>query len=76
MKTYREAQAAKVEPYRVDEQKAFSYKFGEPGKVTARKEAADLGVTQLTLSNGVRVNLKPTEFGQGFHQHHLCRGRR
>ena len=62
MKTYREAQAAKVEPYRVDEQKAFSYKFGEPGKVTARKEAADLGVTQLTLSNGVRVNLKPTEF--------------
>jgi len=62
MKTYREAQAAKVEPYRVDEQKAFSYKFGEPGKVTASKEAADLGVTQLTLSNGVRVNLKPTEF--------------
>lgn len=62
MKTYREAQATKVEPYRVDEQKAFSYKFGEPGKVTARKEAADLGVTQLTLSNGVRVNLKPTEF--------------
>ncbi|KAA5510553.1 insulinase family protein, partial [Bacteroides caccae] len=62
MKAYREAQAAKVEPYRVDEQKAFSYKFGEPGKVTAKKDAADLGVTQLTLSNGVRVNLKPTEF--------------
>ena len=57
MKIYREAQAAKVEPYRVDEQKAFSYKFGEPGKVTASKEAAVLGVSQLTLSNGVRGNL-------------------
>ena len=31
-------------------------------QVTARAEAADLGVTQLTLSNGVCVNLKPTEF--------------
>ena len=30
--------------------------------MAARAEAADLGVTQLTLSNGVRVNLKPTEF--------------
>lgn len=28
----------------------------------ARTETTDLGVTQLTLSNGVRVNLKPTEF--------------
>lgn len=62
MKAYRESQTAKVEPYRTDSRKDFSYKFGEPGKVTARTEAADLGVTQLTLSNGVRVNLKPTEF--------------
>lgn len=30
--------------------------------MTARTETTDLGVTQLTLSNGVRVNLKPTEF--------------
>lgn len=62
MKAYKEAQAAKVTPYKADAQKAFSYTFGNPGKVTARTEAADLGVTQLTLSNGVRVNLKPTEF--------------
>lgn len=62
MKAYREAQASRVEPYKVDEQKAFSYEFGAPGKVAARTEAADLGVTRLTLSNGVRVNLKPTEF--------------
>lgn len=62
MKTYQDARASKVEPYQADSRKDFSYKFGEPGKVTARAEAADLGVTQLTLSNGVRVNLKPTEF--------------
>ena len=59
--TYQDARASKVEPDQADSRKDFSYKFGEPGKVTARAEAADLGVTQLTLSNGVRVNLKPTE---------------
>lgn len=62
MKAYQEARKSKVEPYKAEAQQAFSYPFGEPGKVAARKEAADLGVTQLTLSNGVRVNLKPTEF--------------
>lgn len=62
MKTYKKARASKVEPYQADARKDFSYKFGESGKVTARAEAAGLGVTQLTLSNGVRVNLKPTEF--------------
>ena len=62
MKAYRESQTAKVQPYQADGRKDFSYKFGDPGKVTARTETTDLGVTQLTLSNGVRVNLKPTEF--------------
>lgn len=62
MNAYRESQTAKVQPYQADSRKDFSYKFGDPGKVTARTETTDLGVTQLTLSNGVRVNLKPTEF--------------
>jgi zinc protease len=33
-----------------------------PGKVTARREIAELGVTVLSLSNGVEVWLKPTDF--------------
>lgn len=33
-----------------------------PGKVTARRQIAELGATVLTLSNGVEVWLKPTDF--------------
>jgi zinc protease len=33
-----------------------------PGKVTSRREIAEIGVTVLTLSNGVEVWLKPTDF--------------
>ncbi|WP_342087007.1 M16 family metallopeptidase [Dyadobacter sp. OTU695] len=33
-----------------------------PGKVTAEKTLEKLGVTELTLSNGVKVLLKPTDF--------------
>ncbi len=34
----------------------------EPGKVTSRREIPEIGVTVLTLSNGVEVWLKPTDF--------------
>jgi zinc protease len=34
----------------------------QPGKVASRREIAELGVTVLTLSNGVEVWLKPTDF--------------
>lgn len=45
---------------------AFAYTdFGKPGTVTTRKEVEDLGITQLVLSNQVRVNLKPTDFEKG-----------
>ncbi len=33
-----------------------------PGKVTGRRQIAELGVTVLTLSNGMEVWLKPTDF--------------
>jgi len=33
-----------------------------PGKVTARRTVAEIGATVLTLSNGVEVWLKPTDF--------------
>ncbi len=37
-------------------------KLPEGGRVTGRREIAELGVTVLTLSNGVNVWLKPTDF--------------
>jgi zinc protease len=41
----------------------FGYtSFGAPGKVRSRTEVADLGITQVVFDNGVRVNLKTTEF--------------
>ncbi len=41
----------------------FAYTdFGTPGTVTSRQEVADLGTTLVTFANGVRLNLKPTDF--------------
>lgn len=33
-----------------------------PGQIVGRKTMADIGVTELTLSNGIRVVLKPSDF--------------
>jgi zinc protease len=45
---------------------AFDYTdFGPAGSVASRTQVEDLGVTQLALSNHIRVNLKPTDFEQG-----------
>ncbi len=45
---------------------AFAYTdFGIPGTVISRKEVKDLGITQLVLSNEIRINLKPTDFEKG-----------
>lgn len=62
MNVYKESQNSKIEPYKNTTQQAFNYQFGTPGKAVAAKKATDMGVTQLILSNGVRVNLKPTDF--------------
>ena len=35
---------------------------GPPGEIVERRELTEIGVTEATLSNGVRVFLKPTEF--------------
>ncbi|MDP3848995.1 MAG: insulinase family protein [Luteolibacter sp.] len=44
----------------------FDYtNFGSPGSVASSKEASDLGVTQMVLSNKIRLNLKRTDFEQG-----------
>jgi zinc protease len=55
--------AATVEPWR-DEVAGRDLLAARPtpGTIRARLEIADLGVTVLTLSNGVEVWLKPTDF--------------
>jgi len=41
----------------------FAYTdFGTPGKVESQELVKDLDITQLTLSNGIKVNLKKTDF--------------
>ena len=48
------------------ELKPFAYEtIGMPGSITAQAQLPELGVTTLTLSNGVRVNLKPIDFRKG-----------
>lgn len=46
--------------------KPFAYEsIGQPGRVAQMDKVEDLGVVTLTLSNGVRVNLKPVDFQKG-----------
>jgi zinc protease len=52
-----------VAPPNKEETAAFAYTdFGTPGTVVSTKEIPDLDVTQLVLSNGIRVNYKQTDF--------------
>jgi zinc protease len=47
-------------------QAAFAYTdFGKPGKVDETRAVDDLGVTLIEFKNGVRLNLKPTDFEAG-----------
>jgi len=63
---YQESTGVQVAAHAAGASQKFGYtSFGKPGSVTSRKEVADLGLTQLVLSNGVRVNLKPTNFEKG-----------
>ncbi len=55
--------AAKVEPWRDDMAgRELLATSPAPGTVTARREIPEIGVTVLTLSNGVEAWLKPTDF--------------
>jgi zinc protease len=41
----------------------FAYtNFGAPGEIEKTTTVDDLGITHITLSNNIRVNLKPTDF--------------
>ena len=44
----------------------FAYsEMGTPGTIETQAYLEDLGLTTLTLSNGIRVNLKPVDFQKG-----------
>ena len=63
---YQESTSTPVAAPAVGTSAKFAYTtFGKPGTVTSRKEVADLGITQLVLSNNIRINLKPTDFEKG-----------
>jgi zinc protease len=54
---------AEIKPYSEKEiATSLMEKKPQPGKITAEKETKELGITELTLSNGVKVLLKPTDF--------------
>ena len=60
---YRKSQEVKVDPPEKKEDVTFAYtSFGKAGTVTSRREIEDLGITQLILSNNIRINLKRTDF--------------
>jgi zinc protease len=61
--TIARASAAPVEPWKeATEGRALVEKDPAGGKVASRRTIPEIGVTVLTLSNGVEVWLKPTDF--------------
>jgi zinc protease len=62
---YQESKKTSVTAPSQIETKKFAYEtFGQTGIVTNQKDVADLSITQLALSNGIRVNLKKTDFAK------------
>src|SRR5262249_44753657 len=60
------AESAKVEvappPELSDMAFAYASKPEDAGKVASRSKVEDLGLTQLVFANGVKLNVKPTDF--------------
>ncbi len=60
---YGEVKAMNITPYEdVDASKPLMSTKPTPGKIVSTKEIDKVGVTELTLSNNVKVYLKPTDF--------------
>jgi zinc protease len=55
-----------VAPPAAIEETEFAYTdFGPPGEVRERRHVPDLDITQVVFANGVRLNLKQTDFEAG-----------
>ncbi len=64
-KLYEESQAQAVEAPVEEAKVDFAYeKVGEPGTILSQNRVEELDITQLVLSNQVRVNFKRTEFSK------------
>ncbi|HTB81122.1 MAG TPA: insulinase family protein [Opitutaceae bacterium] len=62
-KEYQTSAAVAVEPPAAESNEKFAYTdFGPAGKITEQKHIDDLDLTLVTFANGVRVNLKKTDF--------------
>lgn len=65
-RTYETSLAQPVAAPAAEASVAWAYTdFGRPGEVADRSEVADLGITRLRFANGVRLNLKRTDFDAG-----------
>lgn len=63
---YQEAAKTTVEAPAARAVQVFDYTdFGQPGTIVGETVVEDLGITQWQLGNGVRINLKPTDFEKG-----------
>jgi zinc protease len=63
---YEESRVVAVLTRAAERSRAWAYTdFGPPGAVTKREYVEDLDIIQLTYANGVRVNLKQTDFDPG-----------
>lgn len=66
MAAFEASRAVAVAPPAKIEDAAFAYTdFGPAGPVVQERRADDLGITLLQFANGVRLNLKPTDFEAG-----------
>jgi zinc protease len=60
---WKKSRSKEVAPQKEDASAAWAYtNFGEPGKITVQKTVDDLQITQVQFANGVRLNIKPTDF--------------
>ena len=60
---WKKSRGVEVAPQKEEAEAIWGYtSFGDPGKVTAEKVVEDLQITQVTFANGVRLNIKPTDF--------------
>ena len=60
---YYAAQKEKVEPYKETvSNEPLVTNLPAPGKIVSEKENPELGTTEIVLSNGIKVNLKKTDF--------------
>ncbi len=63
---YEASAAVAVQPPAQLEELTFAYTdFGAPGAVVREQPVDDLGTTLIEFANGVRLNLKPTDFEAG-----------